>query len=54
MNKTDINGQVMWEENGVRRKQPDVKPDMTGWHKVTVDGQVMWESPEGEREMEAR
>lgn len=50
MEKTSVNGQIMWEQDGIRRKEPHIKPVMIGWHKVTVDGKVMWESPEGERE----
>jgi hypothetical protein len=48
--KTDVDGQVMWEDNeGRRLKNPDEKPDMYGWKAVHIEGRRMWESPEGER-----
>lgn len=52
MEKVHVDGKIMWQENNgtTRRKEPDKKPDMYGWHRVTVEGKRIWESPEGERE----
>jgi hypothetical protein len=52
MEKVHVDGKIMWQENNgtTRRKEPDKKPDMYGWHRVTVEGRKIWESPEGERE----